>query len=92
VDTDRVPVGDLIVMTNSANHGATASPKASCSYQLNLVRAGTDQIGLASCGAVALDRKSVLLRVRARQRRAMLDWTLWSRNELVHREARLEMP
>lgn len=46
-DVDEVPVGDLVVMTDSATQGATESTKASCAYQLSPVRAGTDQLGLA---------------------------------------------
>jgi hypothetical protein len=45
-DVDQVPVGDLVVMPDSAAAGADATTDASCAYQLNPVRAGTDQIGL----------------------------------------------
>ncbi|ALG12151.1 esterase/lipase family protein [Kibdelosporangium phytohabitans] len=45
-EVDKVPVGDLVVMTDSATSGATGSRTASCAYQLNAVRAGTDQVGL----------------------------------------------
>jgi pimeloyl-ACP methyl ester carboxylesterase len=43
---DTVPVGDLVVMPDSATHGATTSKRASCAYQLNPVRGLSDAIGL----------------------------------------------
>ncbi|MCG8917498.1 hypothetical protein L6E12_17070 [Actinokineospora sp. PR83] len=46
-ETDNVPMGDLVVMTDSATQGADAVTKASCSYQLSPVRGATDAIGLA---------------------------------------------
>jgi pimeloyl-ACP methyl ester carboxylesterase len=45
-EVDEVPVGDLVVSTDSATAGVTEPTKASCAYQLNPVRAGTDRIGL----------------------------------------------
>jgi pimeloyl-ACP methyl ester carboxylesterase len=44
--TTSVNVGDLIVTTGSALHGATQSKKASCAYQLSAVRGATDSVGL----------------------------------------------
>jgi pimeloyl-ACP methyl ester carboxylesterase len=44
--TTNVDVGDLIVTTRSALHGATQTKKASCAYQLSPVRGATDSIGL----------------------------------------------
>jgi pimeloyl-ACP methyl ester carboxylesterase len=44
--TTAVNVGDLIVTTRSALHGATQTKKASCAYQLSAVRGATDSIGL----------------------------------------------
>jgi pimeloyl-ACP methyl ester carboxylesterase len=46
-DVNTVPVGDLIVTSDSATTGATLSKKASCAYQLSPVRGVTDMIGLA---------------------------------------------
>lgn len=45
-EVDQVPVGDIVVTTDSATHGATLSTKASSAYQLNAVRATTDFAGL----------------------------------------------
>ncbi|WP_326834886.1 hypothetical protein VSH64_08150 [Amycolatopsis rhabdoformis] len=46
-DVDRVRVGDLIVMPDSATNGVKQTSKASCDYQLNPTRAATDGIGLS---------------------------------------------
>lgn len=46
-DTDRVPVGDMIVTAGSATHGADTTTTARCGYQLNVVRGLADRIGLA---------------------------------------------
>ncbi|MBE8518368.1 alpha/beta hydrolase [Amycolatopsis sp. H6(2020)] len=43
-DVSGVSVGDLLVMPDSATAGATSARKASCSYELNLMRVGTDAI------------------------------------------------
>jgi pimeloyl-ACP methyl ester carboxylesterase len=45
-DVDTVPIGDLVVMPDSATNGATLSTKASCSYQLSVSRGATNIIGL----------------------------------------------
>ncbi|MBE8518367.1 hypothetical protein ILP97_12750 [Amycolatopsis sp. H6(2020)] len=45
-DVDKIPMGDLVVMPDSATHGVALAQKASCSYQLSPVRATTDAIGL----------------------------------------------
>jgi len=44
--TTSVNVGDLIVTTGSALHGARQTKKTSCAYQLSAVRGATDQVGL----------------------------------------------
>jgi pimeloyl-ACP methyl ester carboxylesterase len=41
-----VPAGDLIVSQGSATSGATRTKVGTCNYQLNMVRAATDQVGL----------------------------------------------
>jgi pimeloyl-ACP methyl ester carboxylesterase len=43
---DTVPVGDLIVTTDSAIQGTTSATEAHCAYQLSPVRNTTDTIGL----------------------------------------------
>jgi pimeloyl-ACP methyl ester carboxylesterase len=43
---DTVPIGDLIVTTDSAVHRATSATEAHCAYQLSPVRATTDTVGL----------------------------------------------
>ncbi|WP_185845455.1 triacylglycerol lipase [Kibdelosporangium aridum] len=43
----RIPLGDLIVTSDSAVDGASQTKKASCAYQLNPIRGGTDLIGLS---------------------------------------------
>lgn len=45
-ETDKVPVGDLVVTTGSATQAADAVTTAKCDYQLSPVRGATDQIGL----------------------------------------------
>lgn len=45
-EVDKIPMGDLIVMPDSATHDIKLKQKASCSYQLSAVRAATDVIGL----------------------------------------------
>jgi pimeloyl-ACP methyl ester carboxylesterase len=45
-DVDKVPVGDLVVMPDSATHGVKLTQRASCSYQLSPIRGATDSIGL----------------------------------------------
>jgi hypothetical protein len=45
-DTTSVDVGDMIVTRGSAPAGATTTGNATCSYQLNLVRGATDQVGV----------------------------------------------
>lgn len=46
-NSPRVDVGDLIVTSGSASHGATSTRKVACAYQLNGYRGASDQIGLA---------------------------------------------
>jgi pimeloyl-ACP methyl ester carboxylesterase len=46
-EVDTVPIGDLVVMTDSATKYGSEKKQTSCAYQLNPVRAGTDQVALA---------------------------------------------